>query len=185
MNSNCIMCMSSCCFDILQYSFLWYCTGVVLSGMQINSQFTKQPGDIALIGIPGYPLTVVIPCVLDVDYELQDVSWEHQIETEKPKAISLNRTIYPRFQGTYEFDRHEDKLDFSILMKLVPWYKPQVRCYASHYNLDISYSSWSNITYVGMCDSHNLSLTFDQHNSLCQIGKIGRLAIFFHKVVRR
>lgn len=112
---------------------------------QIEGQYLKQPGDVALTAIPGYPLSEEIPCVLDRQYST--VEWEQDSSTDGLNSISHNKAIYPQYDNVYEFVNH-DPWDYSIRIKLVPANQSQVRCFFVDTNW-VNHSTWSNITLTG------------------------------------
>lgn len=128
--------------------FPLFCIWIVTALFPICSQFVKQPGDVALTAIPGYPLSEYIPCILErVRYVVS--GWERTGHSGKAESISDNRTLHHDVSNVYELD-NDDPWDYSLLMKVVPPTPPQLRCYVLDEKGYMNYSSWSNITYSGM-----------------------------------
>lgn len=122
--------------------------GILVYWLPIRSQFLRQPGDISLTAIPGYPLSGYIPCILERPYE-QWMGWEQQTKNGKAKSISDDREFHPPYQQIYTF-KDGDPWVYSITMRLVPFSQPKLRCCVMHQYLSVRYSSWSSIMYIGM-----------------------------------
>lgn len=88
-----------------------------------------------------------MPCALDTSAHGK-VGWEQKTNNGTPRSISEGRLVHRSYKGTYVF-LGGDPLDYSISMKRVPLYEPQLCCFLMHGDAPVRYSSWSNIAYIG------------------------------------
>lgn len=133
-----------------QRFFWWLFIAVGVHWLPTYSQFVKQPGDVTVTAIPGYPFDDNIPCILKNSI-FQEIGWEQRIDKQQKRTVSSNRIFYYQHASMYAF-ANNDSCDYSISIIAGPPNKLQVRCYVRDLNADVSYSSWSNITYTGMSD---------------------------------
>lgn len=84
------------------------------------------------------------------------VGWEQGFEDGGTKTFSYNRTFLSPYQHAYN-STEENPWDYSILMIITPWTRPQIRCYVMYLDSEVRYSSWSNITmHFGVTSEYTL-----------------------------